>query len=140
MLDVEEKISSKKVKTEDGNNSQNLRYDGDCVMVFTDGACPNNGKTGARAGIGVWWNHRHKINVSERIKGEKQTNNVAEIQALVRAIMLATEMKTIKKLQINTDSEFTINSVTKWMLGWKKKDWKKADGKEVAKKGGLHYS
>ena len=23
--------------------------------VYTDGACPNNGKGGARAGVGVWW-------------------------------------------------------------------------------------
>ena len=103
-------------------------------MVFTDGACPNNGKGGARAGIGVWWNYGHKHNVSERVKGEKQTNNVGEIQAIVRAIRLACEMKNVRKLQINTDSEFTINSVTKWMSGWKKKGWRKADGKEVANK------
>ena len=137
LLDAEEKFSSKKFKSENGNTSPgslNLRYERDWVMVFTDGACPNNGKGGARAGIGVWWNHGHKLNVSERVKGEKQTNNVGEIQAIVRAIVLAIEMKSIKKLQVNTDSEFTINSVTKWMPGWKKKGWKKADGKEVANK------
>ena len=137
LLDTEEKFNSKKFKTENGNdspNSSNLRYEGDWVMVFTDGACPNNGKGGARAGIGVWWNYGHKHNVSERVKGEKQTNNVGEIQAIVRAIRLACEMKTVRKLQINTDSEFTINSVTKWMSGWKKKGWRKADGKEVANK------
>ena len=137
LLDTEEKFNSKKFKTENGNDSpdsSNLRYNGDWVMVFTDGACPNNGKGGARAGIGVWWNHGHKHNVSERVKGEKQTNNVGEIQAIVRAIEVAFQMKTVRKLQINTDSEFTINSVTKWMSGWKKKGWKKADGKEVANK------
>lgn len=137
LLDTEEKFNSKKFKTENGNdspNSSNLRYEGDWVMVFTDGACPNNGKGGARAGIGVWWNYGHKHNVSERVKGEKQTNNVGEIQAIVRAIRLACEMKNVRKLQINTDSEFTINSVTKWMSGWKKKGWRKADGKEVANK------
>ena len=137
LLDTEEKFNSKKFKTENGNdspNSSNLRYEGDWVMVFTDGACPNNGKGGARAGIGVWWNYGHKHNVSERVKGEKQTNNVGEIQAIVRAIRVAFEMKSIRKLQINTDSEFTINSVTKWMSGWKKKGWRKADGKEVANK------
>ena len=137
LLDTEEKFNSKKFKTENGNdsnNSSNLRYEGDWVMVFTDGACPNNGKGGARAGIGVWWNYGHRHNVSERVKGEKQTNNVGEIQAIVRAIRLACEMKNVRKLQINTDSEFTINSVTKWMSGWKKKGWRKADGKGVANK------
>ena len=74
LLDTEEKSSNKKVKTENGNPSSgsdpfNLRYDGDWVMVYTDGACPNNGKGGARAGLGVWWNHGHKHNVSARVKG-----------------------------------------------------------------------
>ena len=86
MLDTEEKISTKKLKTEDGNNSLNLRYDGDWAMVFTDGACPNNGKAGARAGIGVWWNYGHKLNVSERIKGEKQTNYSIESSKSLRGI------------------------------------------------------
>ena len=83
LLDTEENFSSKKVKTENGNTSSdplNLRYDGGRVMVFTDdGACPNNKKGGDRAGIGIWWNHEHKLKMSERVKGEKQTNNVREI-------------------------------------------------------------
>ena len=128
--EYEEKFG-KKQKTE--CCASDLRYDGDWVMVYTDGACPNNGKGGARAGLGVWWNHGHKLNVSSRVKGDKQTNNVGEIQAIVRAIEVAAT-NDVKKLQINTDSEFTINSVTKWMPGWKKKGWRKADGKEVANK------
>ena len=48
-------------------------------------------------------------------------------------LLVDIEMKTIKKLQINTDSEFTINSVTQQMPGWKKKSWRKAEGEEVVK-------
>ena len=29
------------------------------------------------------------------------------------------------------DSQYVINSLTKWMPGWKKKGWKKSDGKPV---------
>lgn len=29
------------------------------VVAYTDGACTNNGKAGAKAGIGVWFNHNH---------------------------------------------------------------------------------
>lgn len=31
------------------------------VVVFTDGACSSNGKTGAKAGIGVWFGTNHDL-------------------------------------------------------------------------------
>jgi len=34
-------------------------------------------------------------------------------------------------LHILCDSQYVINSVTKWMPGWKRKGWKKSDGKAV---------
>ncbi|MFR4189548.1 MAG: RNase H family protein, partial [Corynebacterium variabile] len=34
-------------------------------------------------------------------------------------------------LLVLCDSQYVINSVTKWMPGWKKKGWKKRDGKPV---------
>ncbi len=34
-------------------------------------------------------------------------------------------------LHILCDSQYVINSVTKWMPGWKRKGWKKSDGKPV---------
>ncbi|MHC5612451.1 MAG: RNase H family protein, partial [Nostoc sp.] len=34
-------------------------------------------------------------------------------------------------ITLHTDSEYLINCVTKWVKGWKKKGWKKSDGKPV---------
>ena len=34
-------------------------------------------------------------------------------------------------LHILCDSQYVINSITKWMPGWKRKGWRKADGKPV---------
>jgi len=34
-------------------------------------------------------------------------------------------------LRILCDSQYVINSITKWMPGWKRKGWRKADGKPV---------
>src|SRR4051812_50096160 len=34
-------------------------------------------------------------------------------------------------LHILCDSQYVINSVTKWMPGWKAKGWRKGDGKPV---------
>ena len=34
-------------------------------------------------------------------------------------------------LRILCDSQYVINCITKWMPGWKRKGWRKADGKPV---------
>lgn len=34
-------------------------FDGDYLVVYTDGACENNGFSGAKAGIGVWFGENH---------------------------------------------------------------------------------
>lgn len=39
-----------------------------------------------------------------------------------------------KNIKIITDSEFTINCMTKWVQTWKKKGWKKASGEPVKNK------
>lgn len=85
------------------------------VQVYTDGACSANGRSGARAGLGVFWGDGHPLNVSEPVSG-RATNNCGEIQASTKAIKLALQ-NGIQKLAINTDSKFVINSVTKWMPG-----------------------
>ena len=35
------------------------------------------------------------------------------------------------ELLVQCDSQYVINAVTKWMAGWKRKGWRKADGKPV---------
>lgn len=40
----------------------------------------------------------------------------------------------IEKLKINTDSQFVINCITKWMSKWKKCGWKTSSGKDVINK------
>ena len=40
-------------------------------------------------------------------------------------------MMNISKLDIHTDSQFVINSTTKWMYNWKKNGWKTANKKPV---------
>lgn len=68
-------------------------------------------------------------NESSPVSG-RPTNNCGEIQAATDAINKAAGSG-VDKLCINTDSHFVINSVTKWMAGWKKRGWTKSDGKPV---------
>ncbi|CAL1532732.1 unnamed protein product [Lymnaea stagnalis] len=97
--------------------------------VYTDGGCFQNGRHGARAGLGVYWAPNDPNNISEKLSG-RQTNNRAEIYAAVRAVQVA-KKKGIQNLILHTDSQFLINSITKWIKGWKKKGWTKATGSPV---------
>lgn len=57
------------------------------------------------------------------------TNNQGELQAvleLLRATAAADD-----NLVIECDSRYVIDSVTKWMPGWKRRGWRKADGAPV---------
>ncbi|XP_012056538.1 PREDICTED: ribonuclease H1-like [Atta cephalotes] len=102
------------------------------VNVFTDGACSSNGYKNARAGIGVWFQDNHPLNISEPVNG-RPTNNMAEIQAVTVAMRQAKKVG-IKKLKINTDSKFLISCITQWMPVWKKRGWKTVDNKPVINK------
>ena len=72
------------------------------IVVYTDGACVNNGKPDARAGYGVYFGEGDKRNVSESYKGP-QTNNVAELLAIIRALtILKGEIVGGVKVKINS--------------------------------------
>jgi ribonuclease HI len=57
-------------------------------------------------------------------------HNCADIQAATECIRMA-KGNGVRKLQINTDSEFLINAVTKWMERWKNNGWTTVDGDQV---------
>ncbi|RLP75621.1 ribonuclease HI [Mycetocola tolaasinivorans] len=57
------------------------------------------------------------------------TNNQGELQAVLELLRATAHLD--DDLLILCDSQYVINSVTKWMPGWKRKGWRKADGKPV---------
>ena len=57
------------------------------------------------------------------------TNNMGELKAVLE-LFRATELVD-DELLVLCDSQYVINAVTKWMPGWKRKGWRKADGKPV---------
>lgn len=102
-------------KSHRSSNNTFIKDSDGFVEVYTDGACSSNGRQGARAGLGVYWGDGHSLNVCEPVSG-RPTNNCGEIQAATQAIKQALD-NGVTKLAINTDSQFLINSVTKWMPG-----------------------
>ena len=57
------------------------------------------------------------------------TNNQGELMAVLDLLEQTADKDA--DLRILCDSQYVINSVTKWMPGWKRKGWKKSDGKPV---------
>lgn len=60
---------------------------------------------------------------------ENSTNNRGELTAIIK--LLEATADTTYDLSILADSQYAINSITKWLPGWKRKGWKKSDGKPV---------
>jgi ribonuclease HI len=57
------------------------------------------------------------------------TNNQGELKAVLELFRATAHLS--DDLLVMCDSQYVINSVTKWMPGWKKKGWRKGDGKPV---------
>ena len=100
--------------------------------IFCDGSARGNGQKGARAGYGlaVLLDGFIFKKISVKLPAEEpQTNQRAELQAFFHAFRIVKERQS--PTTIYTDSMYSINCITVWATGWKKKGWKKADGKPV---------
>lgn len=100
----------------------------DMLKIYTDGSSLANGKAGSRAGVGVFFGDGDPRNVSERLVGDPQTNQRAELMAMLRALEIAPAEQTV---QIISDSQYSIKCVTQWAAGWKVKGWVTATGEKV---------
>ena len=107
------------------------------MHVFTDGACPNNGKKSANAAWGALLVSDNGYIVLDRFSGaiplsESLTNQRAELTALLRGLEVAEKqlarVTTLKKIQIWSDSQYSINCASVWGPTWKSRGWKKQGG------------
>ncbi|WP_166984944.1 RNase H family protein [Canibacter zhoujuaniae] len=60
---------------------------------------------------------------------QSATNNKAELTAILELLHATAHID--EELVILTDSKYAIDSITKWMAGWKRRGWRKADGSPV---------
>ncbi|CED92585.1 ribonuclease H family protein [Actinomyces succiniciruminis] len=63
---------------------------------------------------------------------ENSTNNRGELTAVLELLHATAQAGLAgEELLIQADSQYVINSLTKWIHGWKKRGWRKGDGKPV---------
>lgn len=114
-------------------SSKNTTEEVRVVEVYTDGAASSNGKgAAAKAGWGVYFPQYNHLSESGRLDGPEQTNNRAELMAIIRAIQLNPDPNA--QLRIFTDSKYCINCLNEWQFKWRKNAWKRGKDEDVKNK------
>ncbi len=93
------------------------------IYLYTDGACSGNPGRGGYCAI-LKYNENEKV-LSRGFR--LTTNNRMELMA---AIVGLEALNQPCEVELCSDSKYLIDAVTKgWVYSWKKKGWKKYDGK-----------
>ncbi|MBU1667764.1 reverse transcriptase-like protein [bacterium] len=97
----------------------------DTLTIYCDGACKGNpGKAGSGLAIYAGSANPTLLYGAYEARG---TNNTAELNALYKALLIASESKP-SKVTICCDSKYSIDCISTWAYGWKKNGWKKKGG------------
>ena len=106
------KIENKKLQNNKTNN----------IIVYTDGACSNNGSLNALGGIGVYFserNYKKYDNISKKLDIKKSTNNIAELIAILEALkMIKLNNYNNEKIELYTDSHYCLKTLQTWYQKW----------------------
>lgn len=99
------------------------------ILIFTDGACSGNPGPGGYGAVIVYPEGQVE-ELGDR--EDESTNNRMEMLAVIRALQKASSRK--EKILLLTDSTYVIRGASQWLFGWKRKDWKNSEGKEISNK------
>jgi len=94
------------------------------VHIWTDGACKGNPGPGG-------WGALLRFGQTERelCGGEAHTtNNRMELLAAISALEALKRPCTV---HLTTDSQYVRQGMLEWLANWRKKNWRRADGKPV---------
>jgi len=94
------------------------------VTIYTDGACSGNPGPGGWGAILRYGDHEKELNGGEA----DTTNNRMEMMAVIEALRALSKPCTI---DLYTDSVYVKDGVTKWLDGWKARNWNSASKKPV---------
>lgn len=95
------------------------------VNIYSDGACSGNPGPGGY-GVILEYNGNEKV-----LSGgeENTTNNRMELMGVITGLEA---LKEPCEVVITTDSKYVVDAFNKnWIVSWRKKNWKKSDGKAV---------
>lgn len=94
------------------------------VYVFTDGACRGNPGPGGWGAILRYQGRERELYGAE----PDTTNNRMEMMAAIQALETLTRPCRVELL---TDSQYVKQGITTWLAGWKRRNWRTANGQPV---------
>ncbi|CAE8600311.1 unnamed protein product [Polarella glacialis] len=90
------------------------------VVVCTDGASTNNQRAAIRrAGVGAFWGDGHPSNISEPLVGPAQTNQRAELSAVLRVLQVER-----RAVEIRSDSKYILDGCQLHLPRWRLNSWR----------------
>jgi len=95
------------------------------VVIYTDGGARGNPGPGGYGAVVTFGKFRKEL------KGAfaHTTNNRMELMAVISALELLKERCAVT---VHSDSKYVVDAMLKgWLVGWKKRGWKKSDKKPV---------
>lgn len=97
----------------------------DVPRLYLRGSCKGN------PGRGAWGAVLEEDGETEQLSGTavETTNNRMELTAAIEGLLL---LPAGSAVQIFTTSDYLYQGITKWIVGWRKRNWKKRDDKPVA--------
>lgn len=99
------------------------------LFAYTDGACSGNPGPGGWGALLIARNGDTVLKTRELKGGEPDTtNNRMELMA---AISVLETLDRASTLTVVTDSKYVMDGITKWIHGWKAKNWTKKGLKNV---------
>ncbi|KAK2761969.1 RNase h domain protein [Colletotrichum kahawae] len=119
------------------------RYDKSEALIYTDGACLDNGAANARGGCAFvfkpTYSEKESGVVSLRLEDQgpggeiyQHTSNRAELRAVIAALRFREWYgEGFKTIVIATDSTYVVNGATDWVRAWMCKDWHLSTGGRV---------
>ena len=123
--------TEKKAATTNFLIPKNLLRKPNTFLIFSDGACRGN------PGPGAWGTliQDSSENVIATLSGIEfhTTNNQMELLGAIKGLSelanLLDKNKQKNEIHIYSDSKYLVEGISKWLPGWKKRNWKKADNK-----------
>ena len=100
------------------------------VQIYTDGSCSGNPGPGGWGAILVY----KKYGIEKEISGGRidTTNNIMELTAVIEALKA---LKHPCRVDLYSDSKYVFDGLSKgWAESWRKKGWRKSDGKPALNK------
>jgi len=110
-----DKVTSASKATNPGLNGK--------IIIHTDGGASPNPGVGGYGVVMQKGSRRKELSAGYQLT----TNNRMEMMAVIVALQTLNESSDV---ELYTDSKYVVDSITKrWVYGWKKRGWKKSDGK-----------